>query len=63
MLDRWGELMEAGNYAEVLSLLDAKLAPVPGIPPLDDFLNWVRPASLPLLPASPRAAGRVRGAG
>ncbi len=42
MMDTWGELMEAGEYGAVLALLDAKLPPVPGIPPLDDFINWVR---------------------
>ena len=42
MMDTWGELMEAGEYGAVLALLDAKLPPVPGIPPLDEFINWVR---------------------
>ena len=44
LLDQWGNMMEEGNFAGVLSLLEQRLPKLSGIPPLDEL---IQKASLP----------------
>jgi hypothetical protein len=39
MLDQWGDMMEEGNFAGVLSLLEQRLPKKSGIPPLDELIQ------------------------
>ena len=42
MLDEWAHLMDSGDYAGVLTMLEKRLAHVEGLPPLDEILSSVR---------------------
>ena len=42
MLEEWANLMDSGDYAGVLTMLEKRLAHVEGLPPLDEILSGVR---------------------
>ncbi|EIE22874.1 hypothetical protein COCSUDRAFT_66434 [Coccomyxa subellipsoidea C-169] len=39
MLDNWGDMMEEGNFAGVLSMLEHRLPKISGVPPLDELIQ------------------------
>ncbi len=41
MLNQWGDMMEEGDFAGVLSMLEHRLPKVSGIPPLDEIIQRV----------------------
>lgn len=42
LMDQWGDLLEAGEYGAVLSLLEKRLPVLEDIPPLEELLTRVR---------------------
>lgn len=43
MLDNWGDMMEEGNFAGVLSMLEHRLPKISGVPPLDELIQRASP--------------------